>query len=108
MKYYIEEQAWEVILSFFKERNGIHNKNEEKMRHFIEAIWFIVRTGCQWRLLPDDYGCWYSIYRRFKRWVDKGIWEDLMDYVKVDADMESIMIDATIVRAHACSSGYIR
>ena len=34
MKYYIEEQAWEVILSFFKERNGIHNKNEEKMRHF--------------------------------------------------------------------------
>ncbi|WP_375358351.1 hypothetical protein [Candidatus Tisiphia endosymbiont of Neophilaenus lineatus] len=39
MKYYIEEQAWEVISSFFKERNGIHNKNEEKMRHFIEAIW---------------------------------------------------------------------
>ncbi|WP_375358920.1 hypothetical protein [Candidatus Tisiphia endosymbiont of Neophilaenus lineatus] len=38
MKYYIEEQAWEVILSFFNERNGIHNKHEEKMRHFIEAI----------------------------------------------------------------------
>ncbi|WP_375358681.1 hypothetical protein [Candidatus Tisiphia endosymbiont of Neophilaenus lineatus] len=35
MKYYIEEQAWEVISSFFNERNGIHNKNEEKMRHFI-------------------------------------------------------------------------
>ncbi|WP_375358705.1 transposase [Candidatus Tisiphia endosymbiont of Neophilaenus lineatus] len=65
MKYYIEEQAWEVILSFFNERNGIHNKNEEKMRHFIKAIWFIVRTGCQWRFLADDYGCWYSIYRRF-------------------------------------------
>jgi hypothetical protein len=31
-----------------------------------------------------------------------------MDYVKVDADMELIMIDATIIRAHACSSGYIR
>jgi ATP sulfurylase len=37
MKYYIEEQAWEVILSFFKERNGIHNKNEAKMRQFIEV-----------------------------------------------------------------------
>jgi transposase len=32
------------------------------MRQFIEGIWFIVRTGCQWRLLPDDYGCWYSIF----------------------------------------------
>ncbi len=34
MKYYIEEQAWEVILSFFNERNGIHNKNEEKNETF--------------------------------------------------------------------------
>ncbi|MFU7500810.1 MAG: transposase [Candidatus Tisiphia sp.] len=39
----------------------MHNKNEEKIRQFIEAIWFIVRTGCQWRLLPNYYGCWYSI-----------------------------------------------
>ena len=44
MRYYIEDQAWEAILSFLKERNGIHNKNEEKIRQFIEAIWFIVRT----------------------------------------------------------------
>ncbi len=108
MKYYIEDQAWEAILSFFKKKKAIHNKNEEKIRQFIEAIWFIARTGCQWRLLPDYYGCWYSVYRRFKRWVDKGIWEALMDHVKVDVDMESMMIDATIVRAHACSSGYIK
>ncbi|WP_341750153.1 transposase [Candidatus Tisiphia endosymbiont of Sialis lutaria] len=108
MKYYIEDQAWEAILSFFKKKKAIHNKNEEKIRQFIEAIWFIARTGCQWRLLPNYYGCWYSVYRRFKRWVDKGIWEALMDHVKVDVDMESMMIDATIVRAHACSSGYIK
>ena len=88
MKYYIEDQAWEAILSFFKKKKAIHNKNEEKIRQFIEAIWFIARTGCQWRLLPNYYGCWYSVYRRFKRWVDKGIWEALMDHVKIDVDME--------------------
>ncbi|MCC8415790.1 MAG: hypothetical protein LN575_00080 [Rickettsia endosymbiont of Gnoriste bilineata] len=48
------------------------------------------------------------MYRRCKRWVDKGRLEALMDHVKVDVDMESMMIDATIVRAHACSSGYIK
>ncbi|OZG31516.1 transposase [Rickettsia endosymbiont of Culicoides newsteadi] len=90
MKYYIEDQAWEAILSFFKKKKAIHNKNEEKIRQFIEAIWFIARTGCQWRLLPDYYGCWYSVYRRFKRWVDKGIWEALMDHVNVFRQYTSI------------------
>lgn len=47
MKYYIEDQAWETILLFFKKKKAIHNKNEEKIRQFIEAIWFIVIYGRQ-------------------------------------------------------------
>ncbi len=43
---------------------------------------------------------------RFKSWSDKGIWADLFEQVKIDPDMEATMIDATIVRAHACSAGY--
>ncbi|WP_341763544.1 IS5 family transposase [Candidatus Tisiphia endosymbiont of Beris chalybata] len=106
MKYYINERVWEVIITFLKQTKGIHSHDEASLRKFIEAIWFVTRSGCQWRLLPEYYGYWYSIYRRFKRWVEQGIWEALMDYVTRDADMESTIIDATIVRAHACSSGY--
>ncbi len=58
------------------------------------------------RINVDYYGCWRSIHRRFKRWVDQGIWEKLLEFVQVDKDLENVMIDATIVRAHACSSGY--
>jgi hypothetical protein len=42
---------------------------------------------------------------KFKRWVDKGLWQGLMERVK-DPDMQATMIDATIIRAHACSAGY--
>lgn len=108
MKYYINAQAWEAICTFLKHKKGIHIKNEGKIKQFIEAVWFMARSGCQWRLLPDYYGYWRSVHKRFKRWVDKGIWEGLMDYVAVDADMESTIIDAAIVRAHACSSGYLK
>ena len=76
------------------------------MRIFIEAIWFIVRSGCQWRLLPNYYGNWRAVHRRFKRWVSFGIWEQLMQHVQENPDLELTMLDTTIIRAHACSSGY--
>lgn len=43
---------------------------------------------------------------RFKSWVDNSIWEKLFKLIADEPDMESVMIDATIVRAHACSAGY--
>lgn len=104
MKYYIKKSVWEKIYNFLKTEKGIH-KNEGKLRMFIEAIWYITRTGCQWRLLPEYYGNWNSIHKKFIRWEKLGIWAKAMEFF-IDSDLEWIMIDATIVRAHACSAGY--
>ncbi|MDR0773375.1 MAG: transposase, partial [Wolbachia pipientis] len=56
----------------------MHSQNEEKLRMFIEAVWYTVRSGCQWRLLPKIYGNYRSIHRRFKKWCEKEIWEKLL------------------------------
>jgi transposase len=106
MDFYIKTQEWEQIIVILRIRKDIKTKNESKLRRFIEAIWYMARSGCQWRLLPRIYGSWRAIHMRFKNWADKGIWADLFEQVKVDPDMEATMIDATIVRAHACSAGY--
>jgi len=105
MEYHISEFAWKRIYEFLHSYKGLHSK-EEPLRRFIEAVWFITRSGCQWRLLPPVYGHWRTIHKRFKRWSDQGIWKALFTHFKIDPDMEAIMIDATIVRAHACSAGY--
>ena len=84
---------------------GIHTHDEGALRLFIEGVWYIARTGCQWRLLPEYYGDWRAVHRRFKRWAKAGIWESLMHHVATP-DTQEVMVDATIVRAHACSSGY--
>lgn len=107
MNYHIEQRTWEYILKFLRGIKGLHTKEESKLRRFVEGIWYIMRSGCQWRLLPEDYGNWRAIHRRFKQWSDKGIWEQLMTYV-VDADKENLLMDATIVRAHACAAGYVK
>lgn len=105
MKYHIESVSWEHIYAFLCQQKGIHTRDEGELRVFVEAIWFVVRSGCQWRLLPEYYGNWRAVHRRFKRWAEAGVWEELMHYVSIP-DTQEVMIDATIVRSHACASGY--
>jgi transposase len=106
MDYYIKSTEWKEILSILRKRKDIRTGNETKLRIFIEAIWYIAKTGCQWRLLPRYYGSWRAIHMRFQAWTKKNIWNDTLSYFHKDSDMQEVMIDATIVRAHACSSGY--
>jgi transposase len=106
MDYFIKEQEWKEIFRILSNIKRIHTKNETNIRRFVEAIWFVSRSGCQWRLLPSHYGSWRSVHRKFKKWSDKGIWETLFLQIQKDPDLEAVMIDATIVRAHACSAGY--
>ena len=105
MDYMLSTVVWNQILNFLKSERFIHTKDEQNLRIFMEAIWFILRSGCQWRLLPSYYGNWRSVHKRYKQWSDKGIWTRLMESVS-DIDGEAVMLDSTIVRAHACASGY--
>lgn len=105
MKYHIDSRSWEQLLLFLEGIQGLHTGDEVSLRRFIEAVWYVVRSGCQWRLLSEYYGNWRAVHRRFKRWSDRCIWEDLMQHV-CDPNTEEIMIDATIIRSHACAAGY--
>jgi transposase len=80
--------------------------SEAQCKLFVEAIYWMSRTGAQWRELPEKYGLWNSIYSRFNSWSKKQIWNELLEFCAQNPDLENVMIDATIVRAHACAAGY--
>lgn len=48
-------------------------------RRFINAVFWILRTGASWRDLPSDYGNWNSVAKRFRRWIEQGVWEAILE-----------------------------
>ena len=63
-------------------------------------------SGAKWRQLPEKYGKWNSVFSRFNAWSRNKVWNNLLEFCSQNADLEYVLIDATIVRAHACAAGY--
>ena len=74
-------------------------------RMFVEGVLWIVRTGSPWRDLPEVFGEWNSVFRRFSRWSVKGVWGRIFAALADDPDFEYLIVDSTIVRAHQHASG---
>ena len=74
-------------------------------RLFIDALLWMARSGGRWRDLPERFGRFDSVKRRYYLWVEAGVLEDVFKALRTHADQEWLMMDATIVRAHAQSAG---
>ena len=103
-KQQIQGKQWKKIYEYLSEFKEIYVQNEEQCRRFVEGVFWMVRSGSQWRLLPEEYGSWNTVYRRFSDWAAKGVWYKMLYYFAQDPDMEYIMVDSTILRAHACAT----
>jgi transposase len=101
----LPQDQWTKILALLRTCSGIRIGKTANCRRFIEGVLWMARSGAQWRLLPAAYGNWNTVYKRFARWCDLGIWEQLHTAFADDPDMESLLIDSTIVRAHPCAAG---
>jgi putative transposase len=51
-------------------------------RDVVDAIVYVLRTGCQWRYLPEGFPHWNTVYWYFKRWRDDGTWERVNDVLR--------------------------
>jgi transposase len=103
----ISDRVWETLEPHLPGREGIWGGIAKDNRTFINAVFWILRTGAPWRDLPPDYGDWKNTHRRFCRWRDKGIWEGLLEQILTEADYEWLMIDATHIKVHPHAAGAV-
>lgn len=69
----LTDKQWQKILPFLRSCPNVYVGQEEECRIFLEAVLWITRSGAQWRLLPEEYGDWNKIYKRFARWNENKV-----------------------------------
>jgi transposase len=101
----LTDVQWERISNLIPGKKGDRGRPGEDNRLFMDAVLWMLRTGAPWRDLPAEFGNWNSVFTRFNRWSQKGVWESLFKALADDPNFEHVMIDATIVRAHQHAAG---
>ena len=76
-------------------------------RDALEGILHILRTGTPWRDLPQAYGAWHTIYMRWQRWVERGVWGNILLLLTrlKRIDLHLVFLDSTVVRVHQHAAG---
>ena len=69
------------------------------------CVLWSMRTGANWRDLPDEYARWHTVSMRFSRWAEKGRWQRVADTIAADPDFEWVPINSTLVRAQQHAAG---
>ena len=80
----LTECEWTKIYSFLVLYRDIRVRDESRCHQFIHAVLWILRTGSQWRQLPIEHGNWNSVFKRFSRWSQFGIWQDMLQLFALD------------------------
>jgi transposase len=101
----LSDEQWEKISGLIIGRRDQKGSTGRDNRMFVEGVLWIVRTGSPWRDLPEVFGEWNSVFRRFSRWSAKEVWQRIFEALSDDPDFEYLIIDSTIVRAHQHASG---
>ena len=104
-RYALRDDQWDRIKHMLPGRPGSVGVTASDNRRFVEAVLYRYRVGIPWRALPEYFGDWNNVHRRFSRWAKSGAWEQVFQHLATDADDEYAMIDSTIVRAHQHSAG---
>ena len=102
----INDECWDRIKDMLPGRPGQQGWIAKDNRLFINAVLWIGKTGAPWRDLPERFGLWNSVWKRFDRWSYKGVWLKIFDTLAAaDPDLEWLILDSTVIRAHQHAAG---
>lgn len=103
-RYAISDKDFERIAPLLPGQSGKPGRNAADNRLFIDAVLWIARTGAPWADLPERFGKPNTVYKRFERWGKRGIWQQIHHALQ-DPDLEWLMLDGSVVRAHQHAAG---
>ncbi len=75
----LTDAEWALIEHHFQPRDRRGSASLHPRKRIVDAILYVVKSGCQWRMLPNDFPPWQTVYDHFSRWNKRGVWESALD-----------------------------
>jgi putative transposase len=99
-RYELSQAQWERIAALLPGKAGDPGRTATDNRLFVNGVLWVLRSGAHWCDLPERYGRWKTVHKRFSRWSKAGVWDRVFADLTKDRDNQYLMIDSTLVRAH--------
>jgi transposase len=111
-RYDLSDEEWALLLPLLPpQRSGKAGNPYRSHRQVLNGIFWILRSGAPWRDLPERYGAWSTVYDRFRRWRNAGLFDQLLNALEAMArragriDFEFSAVDGSTIRAHKSAAG---
>jgi transposase len=107
----LTDGQWERLRPLLPPQRPVTGRPAKDHRTVLNAILWRLRTGAPWRDLPERYGPWQTVYSRFRRWQQAGVWDRVLAALQSAGDAGGTLdwtlhfLDGTTVRAHQHAAG---
>ena len=103
----VTDMEWRIIEGLLATELCRKSRPSHDNRQYLNGMLHVLRVGCPWRDMHERYGKWNSVYVRFRRWAEQGVWDALLEtLVELGlTDDWQHMIDSTTVRGHSQAAG---
>ena len=99
-RYELTDAQWRRISGLVPGKAGDPGRTGSDNRQFVNGVLWVLRSGAHWHDLPERYGKWKTVHKRFTRWAEAGVWEKVFTNLTTAPDNDYLMLDSTLVRAH--------
>jgi putative transposase len=99
-RYELSEAQWARIAAMLPGKATDPGRSGGDNRLFVNGVLWVLRSGAHWHDLPERYGKWKTLHKRFTRWAKAGVWDAVFASLIKDRDNQYLMLDSTLVRAH--------
>ena len=104
-RYELSDSEWNSIKDLLPPEHTGRGRPSKPSRDILNGILWVAKSGAAWRDLPERYGSWSTVYSKFRKWSDEGVFQKIFDALHLGADMQDLSLDSSCVKAHQASAG---
>src|SRR6266481_5218315 len=80
----LTDEQWQLIVPLLPDAKPGGRPRKADLREVLNALFYLVRSGCQWRMIPHEFPPWKTCYNYYRAWIDSGTWDEIVVVLRTD------------------------